>query len=98
VPDWATDDSKVRALVNFAFPKWQKSKAQRVRAARWVQIIHLYYRVKMPRSAVAKEIKISERRLISILCGIGRVTRGQRYDNRGPIASPVITIPSEPPM
>ena len=44
-PEWAMDDAKVRVLVNFSFPKWRESKAQRMRAARWVRIIHLYYRM-----------------------------------------------------
>lgn len=91
-PEWAMDDAKVRVLVNFSFPKWRESKAQRIRAARWVRIIHLYYRMKMSRPSVAKEIKITERHLTSILCGIGRIMRGKRYDNR----SSLDTIPFTP--
>lgn len=92
--EWATDDLKVRALIDAAFPAWREYPRTRARAARWARIIYLYYRANMSCPMVAEEMRIDRKRVENALVGINRVVRGLRYDNRGPRRTRV----SKPPM
>lgn len=63
----------------------QASRSIAQRAGRWMRIIHLYYRVQMSNSQIAKEMNEKLNAVKMTLKSIRRVARGQRTDNVGPL-------------
>lgn len=56
VDDWTRDDKEVRKVLMRAFPKLATDDRHRCGAARWVRVIHLYFRVHMTRQQVVDEM------------------------------------------
>lgn len=83
VPDWARDDKKVREILLRSFPKLATDTKQRIRASRWIRIIHLYFRMHMTRGQVADEMGVEPEVIKWAVEGIRRVAKGIRYDGRG---------------
>lgn len=83
VPEWASDDKKVREIVLRSFPKFGTDTRQRKGAARWIRVIHLYFRMGMTRGQVAEEMGLKPIIIKGIIEGIRRVAQGKRYDGRG---------------
>lgn len=82
IPEWALSNKEVQRVLMTAFPKLsliEKSRKARKRinkAGRWMRIIHLYYRMGLPKQIVAKELKMREGTLDTTLRNINRVERG----------------------
>jgi hypothetical protein len=57
IPDWTKDDRKVREVLLRSFPKLNNDDRHRKSAARWIRIIHLYFRMNMPRAQVLQEMR-----------------------------------------
>lgn len=96
VPAWTLNDAEVRKVILRAFPTTRSSRAafQRSRqplrsiaqaAGRWMRIIHLYYRMQMSNSQVAKEMGESLNTVKMTLKSIRRVARGQNAKNTAPL-------------
>jgi len=81
IPEWTLNDADVRKVLLRAFPGLRKKKSVARSAGRWLRLIHLYYRMQMPNSQVAKEMKESLSAIKSMLVSIRRVARGRRADN-----------------
>ncbi len=88
IPPWTLNDKEVQKVLLRSFPTLHTSHAAALRAGRWMRIIHLYYRVQMSNSLVAKEMGMTLNAVKMALKGIRRVARGQRSDNVGPITRP----------
>lgn len=86
-PDWALRNTGVRAVIETAFPKWRVNVTQRQRAARWAQVIYLFYRVGMSRPQTAREMKVKSEMVKNILNRMRRVARGIQASNAGKRAS-----------
>jgi hypothetical protein len=84
IPAWALNDKEVRKVLLRAFPKLHTNKASSDKAGRWMRLIHLYYRVQMSNSQVAKEMDMTLSAVKSMIINIRRVAKGQRADTRGP--------------
>jgi len=82
VPEWATNDQKVREIVLRAFPKFAENGRQRKAAARWIRIIHLYFRMGMTRGQVAEEMGIKPGVVKGIVEGIRQVAAGKQYHRK----------------
>jgi hypothetical protein len=82
IPDWATNNAKLQALLLTVFPKLETDLKQRKAAARWARVIHLYYRFGMPHNQVVAETGIGYGTLRSLLRGIRRASRGLNSHNR----------------
>lgn len=93
IPAWVFDDSKVRLLLLTVFPKLGSDQRQRARAARWLRVIYLYYRMKLPRNTVAKELGITYTALESLSRSINRAFKGERANGSGKKTS----VPSPEP-
>jgi len=76
IPDWALNDSRVREILLCSFPKLNTDDSQRVKAARWFRIIYLYYRMRLPRQIVAKELRLSEESLNYFIQSISWASAG----------------------
>ncbi len=76
VPEWTLSDARVREILLRSFPKLRKEEKQRSKAARWCRIIYLYYRMRLPRQIVAKELRISETGLNGHIQRIGWAASG----------------------
>jgi hypothetical protein len=71
VPDWALDDKKVEQVLLTVFPKCgtnsRKLEEQgatgrhRAGAARWMRIIHLYWRMNLTSGQVAEEMTLTRK-------------------------------------
>lgn len=82
-PVWATNNTLTKALLLSVFPKLRSNTKQRRAAARWARVIHLYYRVGMPRNHVAAEIGITRETFKSLIRNIRRAARGRElHGNR----------------
>jgi len=77
VPEWALKDSSIRKVVATSFPKWRTNIPQRIRAARWVSAIHLYYKIGMPRNHAAAEMGISKNAFKMLIRNINRAAAGK---------------------
>jgi len=77
---WAFSDVAVRKLLLTSFPKLQTDKRQRARAARWNQIIALFFRRNMSSSQVARELQIEISAVESALRNMRRAVSGLRTD------------------
>lgn len=87
VPAWALNDKEVRKVLLRAFPGLHNNNSVAKQAGRWTRLIHLYYRVQMSNSQVAKEMGETLNRVKMTLKSIRRVARGRRADNTGPLSS-----------
>jgi hypothetical protein len=85
IPEWTLDDAEVRKVLLRAFPGLRTSQKQAIRAGRWMRLIHLFYRVQLSNSQVAREMGESLNATKMTLKSIRRVARGQRADNSGPL-------------
>jgi hypothetical protein len=83
IPEWTLSDEQVQKVLLRAFPGFRKNPNVAKRAGRWVRIIHLYYRVQMSNSQVAKEMGESLNAVKMTLKGIRRVAKGRRASNTG---------------
>lgn len=83
VPEWALDDSKVQTLLLTSFPKLKTDDIQRKRAGRWLQIIHLYYRMGWTQNKIAGEMSIEINLLKYYLTAIKRAAKGLTVDGVG---------------
>jgi len=82
VPDWTADDQAVQKLLLRSFPNLKTSPYQRKFAGRWVRVIHLFYRMGLSRTEIAKEMRVRDRVIKDALRSIKRASRGLRADGR----------------
>lgn len=83
IPVWANNDEQIRQLLLQSFPKLATDPKQRHRAGRWLQVIHLYYRVGYTRGHIAVELKITEDQVRDLIRNITRAANGKRADGTG---------------
>ena len=60
IPEWTLIDTEVRRVLYTAFPKLDTNVNQRNSAGKWARIIYLYYRMRLPRQIVAKELRMNK--------------------------------------
>ena len=84
IPEWSLNDQTLKKLLLQVFPNWKTNKRQHKRAARWVWVIHLYYRLGMPHNQVAEETSIDYDALRSLLRNIRRAANGLQANNGKP--------------
>lgn len=84
VPVWALDDGKIREVLLKSFPKLSTDSKQREQAARWLRIIHLYWRLGMTRGQVAYEVGKTDQQVHFLLVAIKRAMEGKRANGSGP--------------
>jgi hypothetical protein len=92
VPEWSLNDSEVQRILLLAFPKLQTRPRQRARAGMYARIIHLYWRMKLPQTIVAREMGISEMLLRRKIQTVARLARG--LDNKGAPRKRGVTPPT----
>jgi hypothetical protein len=72
VPVWAVKDESLRVILLAAFPKLHTNVSQRKAAARWAQVIQLYYRQGWTEAEVADEMM---EKVNSIRCVVFRIKK-----------------------
>lgn len=80
IPDWVFNDRKIQTMIMTAFPKFQSNSKQKARAGKWVRIIHLYYRMNLPRQIVAKEMNLEMPKLNRDLQRINWLANGYEWN------------------
>jgi hypothetical protein len=84
VPEWATNDKSVQALVLRSFPKLKTDDKQRRRAGIWVRVINLYFRMGWTRGQIAEELGTTSEIIKYTIRRIRRVSEGKAADGLGP--------------
>lgn len=75
-PAWVLSNSETRKIISLAFPKVATDPRQRAMAGKWVQVIHLYYKLGYTRRQIAEDMGTTTRWVHDKLCVISRVSRG----------------------
>jgi hypothetical protein len=88
IPDWARSDEAVRKLLLRSFPKLATSGMQRFRAARWMRVIQLYFRVQNSVGQVAKEMGLKKKTVQNIIQRVYLTSQGLRADGSAPLVTP----------
>lgn len=83
-PVWTASNEDIKEVLLRAFPKLATNERQRLKAGRWLQVIHFYYRMGWTRSRVAEEMKISERAVKDYIQTISRAANGRRTSTGKP--------------
>jgi hypothetical protein len=81
IPTWVLNDKEVQKVLLRAFPDLKRNRVMGKRAGRWTRAIHLYYRVQLSNSQVAKEMGLNLNTTKMMLKSIRRVAKGRRADN-----------------
>lgn len=82
-PEWTANDRKVQEVLLRAFPNLSTSEAQRRKAGRWLRAIYLFYRMRLPRKIVMKELGMNIDTWKALIRSIRRVAEGLRADGSG---------------
>ncbi len=83
VPEWTRNDKQVRIVLLRAFPKLALPGKDRTRAARWMRVIHLYFRLQYTYSQVAEELTVTPGSVMSMTRSIQRVAQNRRANGTG---------------
>lgn len=77
-PAWMRNKSTIRMVLLRSFPKLKTSENQRKGAARWLEIIRLYYLCGWHAPDVAEELRISEKAVYDTAQRVMRAGAGLR--------------------
>lgn len=83
IPTWVSDDDHIRLFLLRSFPRMKFDLAQRERAARWMRVIHLYFRQLWTRGQIADEIGATYSSVNSMIRHIRRAAKGMRTGGTG---------------
>jgi hypothetical protein len=83
VPDWTRSNKEVRKVLLRSFPKLLADPQQRLQAARWARVIHLYFRMHYTYKQVSAELDKTPKSIESIIRSIKRVADGRRANGNG---------------
>jgi hypothetical protein len=83
VPEWTLNNKEVRKVLLRSFPKLATDPIQRLRAARWARIIHLYFRLQYTYRQVAQELEMMPGSVRTMIISIKRVATGRRANGTG---------------
>ena len=76
IPDWVFNNKEVQRVVLTSFPRLETRPRQRAKAAQWVRLIYLYYRMGLPMQVVAKELNVDKSLVKRWLLSINRAEKG----------------------
>jgi transposase-like protein len=76
IPDWVFSNKEVQRVVLTSFPKLATRPRQRAKAAQWVRLIYLYYRMGLPMQVVARELNVDKSLVKRWLLSINRAEKG----------------------
>lgn len=80
-PAWTKSDEKIKQILLRSFPKLQTDRRQRLAAARWLRIIHMYYRVGETIGTIALELHQKVGTVKRVLVSIKRAAKGKNTAN-----------------
>ena len=83
VPEWAGSDSKVRSILMAAFPRLLTDPRQWQRAALWLGVLYLHYRVGLSQREVAAERGLSIHSVRAIIRRAKNVAAGKWSGGNG---------------
>jgi hypothetical protein len=92
IPEWVYSMTEIQRVLITAFPRLATLSKELLfkdkNAARWGQIINLYYRMNQPRQIVARELGMTEVDLKRMLLSITRAEKGLRTDGKARVVTP----------
>ena len=93
IPDWVFNNQEVQRVVLTTFPKLATRPRQRAKAAQWVRLIYLYYRMGLPMQVVARELNVDKSLVKRWLLSISRAEKGLTNADGKPrrVTSPTTT-------
>jgi hypothetical protein len=77
-PDWATSNNKIQVILLRSFPKLRTNLTQRKGAARWAEIIQLYYRMHVSKRQIAEQLKLNYNTVRMLVRNISRAAKGKK--------------------
>jgi len=93
-PDWVFDEQKTMEVLRRSFPKMffiaagkecvDTQHPQFDAAARWLRVIHMYYRQNLNRKDIARQLKMNLGTVCSLLRSIKRAGEGRRANGKKP--------------
>lgn len=81
-PSWANSPEGVQRILLTAFPRLHSDPNQRIRAARWAQIIHLYFQLGWPDAVVAEALNMKVNAVKMICRTIVYTSQGRNKHGR----------------
>jgi hypothetical protein len=89
-----TDNREVREILARTFPNLRKGRAAEKRAARWMGVIQMYFRMCMTSGQVADEMRIKRKTVENTVASIRRVVKKHRAKigprRRGFVSMPLV--------
>lgn len=82
IPLWTQDKNRILEILQTAFPGFQTNPTRLKKAARWFQVIDLYYAQRCTRSKCADELGVSVGIIDSLLIRINKVVNGLSANGR----------------
>ena len=76
IPEWVMRNAGLQNILLLAFPRMHTHKKERKKAGVWARALYLYYRMRLPRQIVAKEMKIELSDLNNIIQRTGFLSQG----------------------
>lgn len=80
-PDWAATNKKIQIILLRSFPKLKTHPTQRKRAARWAEVIQLYYRMHVSKKQIAEQLNLSYGTIRTLVRNINRAANGRKANN-----------------
>lgn len=77
MPRWVNSDAEIRNILLSAFPKLKTDPKQRTAAARWVNVIHYYFRLRYTYIQTAEELALKPKAVRGIIESIKNVSEGR---------------------
>jgi len=82
-PDWAATNKSIQIILLRSFPNLKTNLTQRKRAARWAEIIQLYYRMHISKRQISEQLKLNYNTVQMLVRNIKRAANGKRADGTG---------------
>lgn len=82
IPEWTRNDSAVKKVLLRSFPKLRVDIRDRTRAARWLRIIYLYFRLQYTHRQISEELELTPTNIKRIIISIRRAGN-ERKANSG---------------
>jgi hypothetical protein len=83
IPAWLNNNKQIQAILLSAFPKLKTDTRQRKMAARWVNVVHFYFRLRYTDAQTAEELGIKVQAVKDVVKRVRRVVAGRKSNGCG---------------
>src|SRR5260370_24383330 len=83
-PAWVMDNVKIQRILLRAFPKLRTDPRQRHQAARWAQVVVLYFHLGYTAKQIGEEMDVPRSTVVGIIRRIRLVAKAWQSNGSGP--------------